>query len=179
MIKWMLRRGARALGRAYDYDVSYMLDVIHTSSAAGLRLSAFPLISQYRGPKAAQPVWVGALFASTLEGDCGPCAQLIVDMAVKAGTDAGLLKHCFDGDPHLAGDVGLGFRFAMAAIRGDLEADELKARIQGRYGDEAVIAAAFAAGSGRFYPVLKRGLGYGQTCTQLMFDDASRPEPAT
>lgn len=179
MIKWLLRRGARAFGRSYDYDVSYMLDVIDTSTGAGARLSAFPLISQYRGPKAAAPVWVGAIFASTLEGDCGPCAQLVVDMAIKAGADPAALKHCFDGDPNLAGDVGLGFRFAMAAIRGDLETDELQARIEQKYGRRAVVAASFAAGAGRFYPVFKRGLGYGHACRQLEFSASPKPALAT
>lgn len=169
MIKWFLKRGARAFGRSYDYDVSYMLDVIDASSSAGLRLSGFPLISQYRGPKDAQLIWVGAIFASTVEGDCGPCAQLVLDMAVDAGADAALLKKCFDGDPHQAGDIGLGFRFAMAAIQGSLEADDLRQQIETRFGKRAVIAAAFAAGSGRFYPVFKRGLGYGHACSRLEF----------
>lgn len=176
MMKWLLRRGARAFGRSYDYDVSYMLDVIDTSAGAGMRLSAFPLISQYRGPKAAQQVWVGAIFASTIEGDCGPCAQLVVDMAVEAGADPAVLKQCFDGDAHQAGDVGLGFRFAMAAIRGDLEVDDLQSQIEAKYGRRAVVAAAFAAGSGRFYPVFKRGLGYGHACRQLEFH--APPAPA-
>ena len=179
MIKWLLRRGARAFGRRYDYDVSYMLDVIDSSAGAGARLSAFPLISQYRGPKAAAPVWVGAIFASTLEGDCGPCAQLVVDMAIQAGADPAALKHCFDGDPNLAGDVGLGFRFAMAAIRGDLEVDALQAQIAEKYGRRAVIAASFAAGTGRFYPVFKRGLGYGHACRQLEFSASPKPALAT
>lgn len=173
MIKWLLRRGARAFGRSYDYDVSYMLDVINTSAGAGMRLSAVPLISQYRGPKAAQQVWAGAVFASTLEGDCGPCAQLVVDMAIEAGVDPDALRSCFDGDPNLAGDVGLGFQFAMAAIRGDLDVDELQARIHAKYGQRAVISASFAAASGRFYPVFKRGLGYGHACRQLEFDAAT------
>lgn len=179
MIKWLLRRGARTFGRTYDYDVSYMLDVIDSSAGAGARLSAFPLISQYRGPKDAAQVWVGAIFASTLEGDCGPCAQLVVDMAIKAGADPDALKHCFEGDPNLAGDVGLGFRFAMAAIRGDLEVDDLHARIEQKYGRRAVIAAAFAAGSGRFYPVFKRGLGYGHACRQLEFQAPTEPALVT
>ena len=169
MIKWLLRRAARAFGRSYDYDVSYMIDVIDTSAGAGMRLSAFPLISQYRGPKHAQAIWAGAVFASTLEGDCGPCAQLVVDVATEAGVDAVDLKRCFEGDPHLAGDIGLGFRFAMAAINGHLEVDELQAQIEAKYGRRAVIAAAFAAGSGRFYPVFKRGLGYGHACTRIEF----------
>lgn len=179
MIKWLLRRAAHAFGRTHDYDVSYMLHVIDTSAGAGTRLSAFPLISQYRGPKAAAQVWAGAIFASTLEGDCGPCAQLVVDMAAKAGVDPAALKHCFEGDPNLAGDVGLGFRFAMAAIRGDLEIDDLHAQIEQKYGRRAVIAAAFAAGSGRFYPVFKRGLGYGHACQQLEFHMPTAPALAT
>lgn len=178
MIKWFLRRAARAFGRSYDYDAAYMLDVIEASSSAGLRLSAFPLISQYRGPKQAQMVWVGAIFASTLEGDCGPCAQLVLDMAQDAGADMEMLQKCFDGDPHQAGDIGLGFRFALAAIQGDLAADELGREIESKYGKRAVIAAAFAAASGRFYPVFKRGLGYGHACTALTFETRSELELA-
>ncbi|MEM9180174.1 MAG: hypothetical protein AAGA89_10700 [Pseudomonadota bacterium] len=170
MIKWLLRRGARTFGKTYDYDVSYMLDVINTSTGAGARLSAFPLISQYRGPKAAAQIWMGAIFASTLEGDCGPCAQLVVDMAQAAGADTMDLKRCFDGDPEQAGDIGLGFRFAMAAIHGHLDVDDLQAEIETRYGRQAVVAASFAAATGRFYPVFKRGLGYGHACHQLVFD---------
>ena len=169
MIKWLLRRAARPFGRSYDYDVSYMIDVIDTSAGAGARLSGFPLVSQYRGPKQAQAVWAGAIFASTLEGDCGPCAQLVVDMATQAGANGADLQHCFEGDPHLAGDVGLGFRFAMAAIHGHLEVDDLQAQIEAKYGRRAVIAASFAAATGRFYPVFKRGLGYGHACTRLDF----------
>ena len=169
MIKWLLRRGARTFGKTYDYDVSYMLDVINTSTGAGARLSAFPLISQYRGPKEATQIWIGAIFASTLEGDCGPCAQLVGDMALEAGAEATDLKRCFDGDPQQAGDVGLGFRFAMAAINGHVEVDDLQARIEEKYGRRAVVAASFAAATGRFYPVFKRGLGFGHACRQLDF----------
>jgi len=169
MIKWILRRAARAFGKSYQYDVDYMLDVIDASSGAGLRLSAFPLISQYRGPKQAHPIWVGAIFASTLEGDCGPCAQLVIDMAIESGADAALLRQCHEGMAEDAGEVGLGFRFAIAAIRGDMEVDQLKEQIEVKYGKRAVIAAAFAAATGRFYPVFKRGLGYGHACTRLEF----------
>lgn len=178
MIKWVLRRAARAFGKPYDYDVSYMLDVIDTSTDAGMRLSAFPMISQYRGPKQAQKVWVGAIFASTVEGDCGPCAQLVLDMAAKSGADMAELELCFDGDPHQAGDIGLGFRFALAAIHGDLEVDALAQEIDAKFGRRAVIAASFAAASGRFYPVFKRGLGYGHACTQLVFGTTTELEPA-
>ena len=167
MIRWILRRGARAFGTKYSYDTSYMTEVIDVSAGAGLRLSAFPLISQYRGPKAAHGVWVGAILASTLEGDCGQCVQLVTDMALDAGVKASTLRLCLEGDLDEAGDIGLGFRYAQAAISGDLSSDDLRLEIERMYGKKAVIAAAFAAASGRFYPVFKRGFGHGASCARL------------
>lgn len=175
MIRWLLRRSARAFGKKYAYDVSYMIDVIDASANAGMRLSAFPFVTQYRGPKAAGAICAGAMLASTLDGDCGPCAQLVVDMAVRAGADPGALKLCASGAPEKAGDFGLGFRYAQAAIAGDPIADDLRVEIEERFGEKAVVAAAFAAASGRFYPVFKRGLGHGAVCAKLQFGGASVP----
>ena len=91
MIRKFLHAQARRFGRTFNYDVSYMHELIEISPGAAVTLSRLPQFYKYRGPKAGQPVWTGALLASTLEGDCGPCAQLVVDMALKAGADpAGL-----------------------------------------------------------------------------------------
>ncbi len=169
MIRWFLERGARAFGRKYEYDVSYMLDVIETSGSAGLRLALFPNLVGYRGTQRGQAVVAGAVLASTLDGDCGPCAQLVVDMAMQAGMAAGLLQACAGGRPEEAGDVGLGFRFAQAAIAGGLETDTLAQEIVDRFGRKTLVAASFGAASGRFYPVFKRGLGHGAACQRLHF----------
>lgn len=172
MMKALLKRGIRAFERRYAYDASYMTHVVDSSTAAGLRLSFLPMISQYRGPASATPIWAGAALASTLDGDCGPCAQLIVDMAVEADVEAHDLSLCLTGDAQQAGDVGLGFRFAQAAIAGGLEIDTLREAIAAKHGEAAVIAASFAAASGRVYPVMKRGLGYAQACHQLQVGTA-------
>lgn len=173
MIRWLLNRLARAFAKRYDYDTSYMIEVNHVSTGAGLRLAAFPLISQYRGPKQAQRVWAGGLLASTLEGDCGPCAQLCIDMALEAGIAPEDVTRCLNGEAASAGDFGLGFRFAMASIRDTLEVDDLRAEITVKYGQKAVIAAAFASATGRFYPVFKRGLGHGKVCQRLQVEGAN------
>lgn len=175
MIKHILRKSARKFGQRYDYNTAYMETIINASTSAGLRLSAFPILSQYRGPSNARDVWAGALLSSTLDGDCGPCGQLIVDMALEAGVPRDALRACIEGQPHIAGDTGLGFRFATAAIAGSLEADNLGAEIEEKYGHKAVISAAFAAASGRMYPVLKRGIGHGSACQKLMIGEDSIP----
>ena len=167
MIRALLHRGARAFGRRYDYDVDYMHHVIDTSATAGLALSLLPLVSQYKGPKAARSVWAGALLASTLDGDCGPCAQLVVDFALENRVDENALLAAVDGRLDEAGDVGLGFQFARAAIARSYEPNAFADTIRARFGEQALVAASFAAASGRFYPVFKRGLGSGHACQQI------------
>ena len=172
MLKQILERGARAFGRTYDYDVSYMLDVIETSTSAGLRLTLFPKLVGYRGPKPGQGVVAGATLASTVDGDCGPCAQLVVDMLLQADVPAAALQACIDGRAQDAGDIGLGFRFAMAAITAAPDTDALADEITHRFGRKTLVAASYGAASGWFYPVFKRGLGHGATCQRLRFAGA-------
>ncbi|MEM7663331.1 MAG: hypothetical protein AAF292_13885 [Pseudomonadota bacterium] len=179
MIRWFLNSAAKAFGKRYDYDTQYLLDIIAASRSAGLRISFLPLISQFRGPKGAEGVWVGALFASTEEGDCGPCLQLVVDMAIEAGIDPSHLQACREGRSKDAGDVGLGYRFANASIRDDMEADDLRREIEQKHGTKAVVSAAFAAALGRVYPVLKRGLGHGKTCERIDFRMSPTAETVT
>ncbi len=167
MIGWLLERAARGFGRRYGYDVNYMLDVIETSRSAGARLLIGPQIIQYRGPQAARSMVSGAYLASTLDGDCGPCAQLVVDMGIEAGVSASALRACTEGRMEAAGDVGLGFAFARAAIFGEPAAQELGDEIERRFGRKALVAASFGAAMGRFYPVFKRGMGHGAACQRL------------
>lgn len=167
MISFFLKIGIRQLARRYNYDTGYMSHVLNTSTAAGIRLSLLPIYSQFRGPKDARDVWVGAMLGSTQEGDCGPCVQLIVDIALEVEAPADQLALCLQGNAAVAGDVGLGFRFAQAAIENAPELEQLRSEIENRFGPSAVTAASFAASSGRVYPVLKRGLGFGQTCSSV------------
>lgn len=167
MIKAMLKRGISKFEKRYDYDAGYMRHIVDASTSAGLRLSAMQLYAQYAGPPKGRNVWAGAILGSTLEGDCGPCVQLVLDMAVKGGVPADQLALCMQGMARDDSEVGLGFLFAQAAIADTLELEPLRARIEARYGPEALVAVSFAASSGRIYPVLKRGLGFGQTCSKV------------
>ena len=167
MLRLILHAAARAFEKRYTYDGNYMHDVIDVSVQAGLGLAVFPALVQYRGPKAAVPVWAGAMLASSMDGDCGSCAQLVLDMAVEQGASPDHLRACLQGDWDAAGGEGLGYRFGVATILDAPDQPDLAADILAGYGKRGLMAASFAAASGRFYPVLKRGLGHGQTCEQL------------
>lgn len=163
--------GIQRFATRYNYDASYMSYIVDTSPSAGFRLSTLPFYSQFRGPKKAQNIWAGAMLGSTQEGDCGPCVQLIVDMALELKVPSDQLALCLQGDAISAGDVGLGFRFSQAAIANDSGLGKLRDEIEIRFGAAAVTAASIAASSGRIYPVLKRGLGFGQSCSTVDIDN--------
>ena len=90
-------------------------------------------------------------------------------MALAGGADADALQACAEGRPLEAGAMGLGYRFAKAAISGDPVADDLRSEIISEFGEQAALSCAFAAASGRIYPVLKRGMGHGKACQRLDF----------
>ena len=165
MLKWILHRMLGHFEQAYDYDAGYMHEVIGISTSAGLRYFGLPMLSQMRGPE--PELWAGAALASVLDGDCGSCAQLIVDLAVESGVDPNLLKACVAGDFGSAGAAGLGYRFACAAIGDEQDLEKLSDEIVSNHGKKALVSAVYAAASCRAYPVLKRGLGHGSACTQL------------
>ena len=170
MIKSMLKAGFAKFGRRYNYDTSYYAHITDVSTSAALRISCLPFISQFHGTEDATELWAGAIIASSLEGDCGPCVQLVIDMAREANVSGDLIARCLEGQSLEAGDVGLGFRFAQAAISDDPALDDLRNEIENRLGAKALVAASFAAATGRVYPVIKRSLGHGKACSRLEID---------
>lgn len=101
-----------------------------------------------------------------------------MNYALEAGVSPDMLRACLQRRFADAGAAGLGFRFAEAAISGSPVADDLRSEIERKYGQRAVLAAAFAAATSRAYPVLKRALGHGQACQRLEIG-AGPQEPVT
>lgn len=173
MIGFLLRKMLARFETQNDYDAGYMRDVARIWPGAGLRYLGLSSFSQMQGP--APEIWAGALLASTLDGDCGPCAQLVAGFALRAGVPQDHIAACLARDFAAAGAAGLGFRFAEAAINDHPEADTLRAEIRAAHGDRAVIATAYAAASGRAYPVMKRALGHGAECRQIVLGGVAHP----
>ena len=162
MIKWLLHKAFKKFGEAADYDTAYLHSIADVSPSAALRYLGLPMLSQMTRP--APNVWAGAAIASVLEGDCGPCVQLVVNNALDVGVDPAKVTACLRRDLDAAGDVGLGFRFAEAAIQDRSDLDALRDEIESIHGAKAVIAASYAAATARAFPVMKRGLGFGRVC---------------
>lgn len=173
LLKRLLHARTNRLERSFDYDASYLHEIVDESPGAALRLAGLDWISGMTGPSA--EIWAGAALASALDGDSGPCAQLVVERALRAGAPAERLRACLAGDLEAAGAVGLGFRFAEAAIAGRPEAHALRSIIVNRHGRKALIAASCAAATIRAYPVLRRALGQGAACRFLKVEGVALP----
>ena len=173
MIRAILNRMLSKFEKDNDYDASYMRQVAEVWPGAALRYFGLSLFSGMTGP--APQIWAGALLASTLDGDCGPCAQLVTGFALKSGVPSDHIAACLSRNFDAAGEAGLGFRFAEAVIADLPEADDLRLEISKRHGERAVIAATYAAASGRAFPVMKRGLGHGQTCQKISLGKTLHP----
>lgn len=172
MIKYVTAKVANAMQRRYNYDASYMREVAAVSSGGAVRLGLLPLFSQYSAGVPAA-LWAGTAIGSTLDGDCGPCAQLVVDTALERGVPAELLRAGLAGDWPNAGLVGLGMRFARASISDSPELDEVREEIRDQFGDRAIVTLSIAAATGRSWPVIKRGLGHGKICQSLRINDVN------
>ncbi|RBP50640.1 hypothetical protein [Arenicella xantha] len=169
MLKSILSKMIRKFESHYDYDASYMHDINAISASATTRLMMLSGMTNYSGTN--KPIWGGAALAATLYGDCGPCAQLVIDRLLEAGVDAKQLTACINNDWPTAGTTGLGFRFAHATLHNLDNLDLLRNEIVEKYGDKTLLAASFATVSYPVYPLLKRALGSAKACQKLMIGE--------
>jgi hypothetical protein len=156
-----------AFEREWNYDVSYMRAIFASGLGAMRAMLGIERISTFRKGIPLAPSFAAKIVAARAE-DCGPCVQLVVDMAARAGVPAATLR-AIVADDHdaLPDDVRLAVRFTEAALAHAPQADVLRDEIVARWGHDAVVSLAFAILSGRAYPTLKYALGYGKTCTRV------------
>jgi hypothetical protein len=175
MIGWLLRRQIAAFEQTWNYDASYMRDVLEADPRALWAFSKVMGMAQYR--KDVPPsAYYAAGITGTMEEDCGPCTQLTVDMAARAGVSAAVLKAIVAGDlTALPDDAALAVRFTRATLRHDWEADALREEVVRRWGKRGLISLGFAITASRIFPTLKYALGHGQACMRVTVGGETRP----
>jgi len=168
MMRWVLRKAIARFERDWNYDASYMHDLIDVSPRAGWLFSRATAIGRFRRDIPIDAWCAAGITAVRLE-DCGPCTQLGVTMAERAGVSPGVLRALLAGDadampPHVA----LVWAFTRATLAHDPAADGYRDAIIARWGRAALVSLAFAITAGRMYPTVKYALGHGKTCTRVV-----------
>ena len=102
MLKAYLHRSVSKLERSFGYDAGYIHEVIEISRAAFFKFGLFQIMSSHRDG-VPRDAWYAARIAAAISEDCGPCTQLVVDMALRAGMKGDALSALLRGDLEMAG----------------------------------------------------------------------------
>jgi len=168
MIKWALRKAIGKFERDWNYDASYMRYIIDVSPRAAWLFSRAAALGQFRRDVPIEPCYAAGITAVRHE-DCGPCTQLAVRMAERAGVSPAVLRAILTDNPEaMPADVALVWRFTRATLAHDAAADEYREAILKRWGPRALVSVAFAITAGRIYPTVKYALGHGKACTRVV-----------
>ncbi len=175
MIKWLLRRRIDAFEKGYDYDASYMRDILDADVSAALKFGKVMGLTNFRKDVPLDASYAAGL-ATTMAEDCGPCTQLVVTMAEREGVAPATIKAILAGDERaMTPDAALAFKFARAALQHDPAADALRDQIVARWGRRALVSLAFGITAARMFPTLKYALGHGKSCSIIRVGGAQTP----
>ena len=172
MLRWLFRRTLGAFERQWNYDASYLREIIDVSPRAAWRFLSATRLGNY-----SRDVPIEALVAASITAvrseDCGPCTQLATAMAERRGVGPEILRAILKDDvAAMPDDVALAWRFTKATLAHDPAADDYRAVILERWGPHAVVTLAFAITTARIYPTVKYAMGHGKACTRIVVGGA-------
>ncbi len=170
MLKWLIRGRIHQFGRRYDYDVSYMNEILDRDAGAFLKFSRIAELAGRPGP-VPPAAWFAAKLAATMAEDCGPCTQLVTRMATEAGVPARVIRAIIEGDESsMSDEARLGWRFSRTSLAHDPEADRWREQIRSRWGEVAVVTLALGIAASRMFPTIKYAMGHGHSCQRIRVD---------
>lgn len=169
MIKTLLRRAVDRFERRWDYPSNYMRQLIDIDTGAAIAFARAAAIAQ-RNRGAPPAVYFAAKLTTAMHEDCGPCAQLAADMAVRGGVATEVVRAVIAGDVGRMGEeAALGWSFANAVLARDSEAQDRPRRvIVERWGERALASVALVIAGVRLFPTVKQALGHGASCQRLL-----------
>lgn len=174
MIRWLLRRRIAAFERKWNYDATYMREVLNADPGALITLGKAAGFGHYRKDVPLASHYACAI-VSLMAEDCGPCAQLAINMAEREGVNPDILRALVARNlADMPYDVALAVRFADASLGRISEVGDLRDEVVRRWGKRGLISLAFAIVGARVYPTLKYALGHGKSCTCLRIGGDAR-----
>lgn len=166
-MKMLIQRGIRRQEETLGVPLDYMRAMADRDPWAVAKLALFKPLAEHRRGTPRDALHLARLQAIRIE-DCGECVQIEVNLARRAGvfTDwiRAVLSERLEQLPEDLADV---VRFATAVTVPDRDEPALRERVRRLYGDQGLIDLSLAIASARFFPTLKRALGYSQSCSLI------------
>lgn len=168
MIAALLKCTFRSFGRRYDYDTAYLQALVDTDTSGALKLALASPFTGHRFGLAAEPYFAARITAAR-QTDCGSCLRLAIQMACEEGVmPAAIDAMLGDGARTAPPDMALARHYAEAVLANDPGLHEIIGACEARWGKAGLAGLAAATVSGAFYPLLKRGLGHGDSCEPVL-----------
>jgi hypothetical protein len=167
MIGFFARRIIDLMERRLGSDMSYLRALQAASPRGFSRFLKATALARHR-----EAVPIAASHAARLTSlafeDCGPCVQIGVDQARAAGMTDAAIRAVLSAEPALmCEDVALAHRFARSMLSRSPDLDDLREAVRSRWGDAGVVDLTLATQGSRLFPMLKLGLGYARSCSQV------------
>lgn len=177
MFKWLIKKQLESFGRKWDYDTSYMQEIVDEAGVDAVTpMFGIQKLSRYR--KAPLDAYLGAGLTAAKAGDCGPCLQLGVRMAESEGAKPELIRAILEQDyAKCSKEALLGIELANATIARDGTGDEARAEILRRWGRAALVSLAYAIVAAQSYPTFKYAIGHGHACVRVKIGGETVPLP--
>lgn len=167
MLKAILRRQLNTQEKQLGVSIDYLRHILDVSPSLFLRFASIMPFANSRG--ALPPdAWFVAQVAALRHVDCAPCLQIGVNLARQSKVDAALLRAAIDGNADgLPADLALVLRFTQSVLAADGNDSPLRDALRQRYGERGLIELAYAISGSHIPPLVKRCLGYAQSCTVM------------
>lgn len=171
MLRYFASMALDRFSKRFDYDVGYMRAMLAVSPGAFMTFANVTKLATHREAAPAEAAFAAKLVGALVE-DCGPCTQLVVNMAREARVDAVQIEAVLRRDlDAMSADTALGFRFAEAIAFRLPNEDETREAVRAAWGDKGVLDLTLALQVGRLFPMIKAGLGYAKECRRVHVGD--------
>ncbi|OQW60456.1 MAG: hypothetical protein A4S17_00770 [Proteobacteria bacterium HN_bin10] len=171
MLRFFAERALDRFSKRFDYDVSYMRAILKASPRAFMRLHELTKGASHR-ETAPNDAYYAAKLVGAMAEDCGPCTQLVVNMAYDARVPEPQIEAVLTRNMDaMNADTILGFRFAEAIVSRLAHEDEVRDAVRAQWGEKGLIDLTYALQVGRVFPMIKAGLGYAHACRRIMIGE--------
>jgi alkylhydroperoxidase family enzyme len=160
------RKMLQGFGRHYDYDVSYLEELLDTSADAFRAFEAAMPMARVKKVAPTEAVFIAKIAAMRAQ-DCGPCTELTLKMAREAGLAEPVIQGALRGGKGLTAEQREIHDYAVGVALNEELDPELLPRLQERLGREAIAEIAVNILATKLYPTLKRALGHAKSCSLI------------
>lgn len=170
MFRSLMTRMIQAMEKQLGVEAPY---AYHLRDVAPARLWRFSMIKVVEGNRniTSREVYHAAGLGSAMAEDCGPCVQIHVNLAQKDGVAPDILRNLVAHNlAAVPKDVADAFQFGQVVSKGEM-ADDYRDAVRAKWGEAGLAELAFTVAVARFYPAVKRGLGFAQSCERVVVGD--------